>query len=34
MREKTIIEIKNAHNTNINNFRHYTDKYNKRDLII
>jgi hypothetical protein len=31
---KIIIEIKNAHNSYIINFRHYTDKYNKRDLII
>jgi len=29
-----IKEIKNYHNEYINNFRHYLDKINKRDLII
>ena len=32
--KKIIIEIKNAHNSYINNMRHYVDKVNKRDLII
>jgi WD40 repeat protein len=32
--KKIIIEIKNAHNSYINNMRHYADKANKRDLII
>jgi len=31
---KMIKEIKNYHNEYINNFRHYLDKINKRDLII
>ena len=31
---KKIIEIKNAHNNYITNFRHYFDKKNKRDLLI
>jgi len=31
---KKIIEIKNAHNEHITNFRYYLDKINKRDLII
>ena len=31
---KMIKEIKNYHNNYINNFRHYLDKINKRDLII
>ena len=31
---KKINEIKNAHSRDITNFRHYLDKYNKRDLII
>ena len=31
---KKINEIKNAHDFPINNFRHYLDKINKRDLII
>ena len=32
--KKIIIEIKNAHNSYINNLKHYFDKVNKRDLII
>ena len=32
--KKVITEIKNAHNSYINNMRHYVDKDNKRDLII
>ena len=32
--KKMVIEIKNAHNSLITNFRHYIDKCNKRDLII
>ena len=31
---KKVNIIKNAHNNYITNFRHYLDKYNKRDLII
>ena len=31
---KKINEIKNAHNYYINNFRHYFDKSNKRDLVL
>ena len=31
---KKINETKNAHNNEITNFRHYSDSYNKRDLII
>ena len=31
---KKTIEIKNAHNKDLSNFRHYLDKNNKRDLII
>ena len=31
---KKINEIKNAHNEEITNYRHYLDKINKRDLII
>ena len=31
---KKIIEIKKAHDYYINNFRHYLDKVNKRDLVI
>ena len=31
---KKIIEIKNAHDNYITNFRHYFDKINKRDLLI
>ena len=29
-----IIEIKNAHEEDIRNFRHYFDEHNKRDLIL
>lgn len=32
--KKKIHEIKNAHSKDITNFRHFLDKYNKRDLII
>ena len=31
---KKVTEIKNAHIEEISNFRHYLDKYNKRDLIL
>jgi len=31
---KKIIEIKNAHNYHISNFKHYLDKKNNRDLLI
>ena len=31
---KKINEIKNAHSYYINNFRHYSDKINKRDLVL
>ena len=32
--KKKIIEIKNAHQQNITNIRHFLDKINKRDLVI
>ena len=32
--DKKVIEIKNAHNTNITNFIYYYDKTNKRDLVL
>ena len=34
IRNEEINEIKNAHSTNITNFRHYLDDINKRDLIM
>ena len=34
VRKKKICEIKSHHKENINNFRHYLDEKNKRDLII
>ena len=34
MDNKKVIEIKNAHEQYITNFRHYCDKINKRDLLI
>ena len=31
---KIISEIKNAHNSKITNFRYYSDRINKRDLVL
>ena len=33
-RQKAITQIKSNHKENINNFRHYLDKKNKRDLVL
>ena len=34
MEEKIVIELKNCHKEHITNFRHFSDKKNKRDLIL